>query len=315
MNTLTDERKQFLKSALLEKGSTKKFLSDIDNIQELIFLITVLNELSDKNVGFNIEDSRELIYKHLISKISELPECFLIADHSARSLLINNSYADLFSCREFAENAVKRYSDMGIKCSLIESSSIDSNIFEYLYYRGIKYLMIDCTESTYNIAVQRNDILSNSKIKKSAECSTDNPSLRFAIANFYCSLNHRQIFGVNDRNLSNLQNLMTYHTANAKYLVPVKPDPEDAEKFSMAKTTMENQGEMLTVFTDKPEFDKFYIHKDWDYAILDFDNVAGSVIEGKCNGIVINPSSERLSIDRKTMAYIRKTAKNLFLKS
>ena len=313
MNILTDERKNFLESALLEKGATKKFLSDIDNLQELIFLIAVLNERSDKNVGFNIADSRELIYKHLLEKVSRLPEYFLIADPSSRGLLINNSYADLFSCREFAESAVKRYSDMGIVCSVFQPE--DTNIFEYLYYRGIKYIMIDQTETTYSIAVKRSEIIPNSRIKKSADCTTDNPALRFAIANFYCSMHHQQIFRIDDKKLTNLQNLMIYHTANAKFLVPVKHNSENPDKAVMATTKMENQGNMLTVFTDKPQFDKFYPHNDWDYAVLDFDNVCAGVISGKCHGIVINPSEERLSVDRAVMAHIRKTAKNMTLKS
>lgn len=314
MNKLNDERKLFLESALLEKGATKKFLADIDDIQELIFLITLLNERSDKNVGFNIEDSSELIYKHLIGKIPELSEYFLIADASTGGLLIKDNYADLFTCREFAENAVKHYSDMGVKCSVFESKNIDGNIFEYLYYLGVKYLMIDCVDSVYSIAVKRNDILSKSKIRKSAECDIDNPSLRFAIANFYCSLNHREAFGIDDKKLTNLQNIMIYYTANAKYLVPAKRNPENPAKLTMAKTVMENQGELLTVFTDKPEFDKSYSN-EWEYAVLDLERVLQSAAAGNCNGIVINPSGERLSLDKNSITHIIKAAKNISLKN
>lgn len=314
MNKLNDERKQFLETALLEKGATKKLLADIDDIQELIFLITVLNERSDKNVGFKIEDSSELIYKHLIGKISELSECFLIADGSTGGLLIKDNYADLFTCREFAEDAVKHYSDMGIGCSVFESKNAGRNIFEYLYYLGVKYLMVDCTESSYSIAVKRNDILSKSKIRKSAECDIDNPSLRFAISNFYCSLSHKEAFGIDDKKLNNLQNLMIYYTANAKYLVPAKRNPENPQKLTMAKTTMENQGELLTVFTDKPEFDKSY-SDEWEFAVLDLERVFQSAVAGNCNGIVINPSGERLSLDRATITHIIKTAKNMKIKA
>lgn len=314
MNKLNDERKKNLESALFEKGATKKFLSDINDVQELIFLINLLNERSDKNVGFNIQDSSESIYKHLIGKLSELSECFFIADASTGGLLIKDNYADLFTCRQFAEDAVKRYSNMGVKCSVFDSSDYKGNIFEYLYYLGVQYLMIDCTENTYSIAVKRNDILSNSKIRKSAECDIDNPSLRFSISNFYCSLNHKESFGIDDKKLNNLQNLMIYYTANAQYIVPSKRDSEDSSKLIMAKTVLENQGELLTVFTDKPEFDKSY-SDEWEYIVLGLEHVLQSAVAGNCNGIVINPSSERLSLDRATISHIIKTAKTMTFKA
>jgi len=316
MNKITDERKQILKSALFEKGATKKFLADIDDIQELIFLITLLNECSEKNTGFNIEDSRELIYKHLISKIAVLEKCFILTDNFTGGPLISQNYADIYSCCDFADEAVKYFSSIGIECSVTESDKINMNIFEYLYYMGIKYLRIDYSPSSYNISVLRSEILSKSKIKKSGctDCDTDNPALRFAISNFYCSMHYRKILGIDDRKIENLQNIMTYQTAHAKYLVPVKPNPENPEKFTMAKTVIKNQGEMLTVFTDKPEFDKAY-PEGWEYLILDLNSVAECAVSGKCNGIVINVMSERLSINRNAINKIIKDAQNMILKS
>lgn len=315
MYTLNDERKQNLKDALFQKGATKKFLADIDDIQELIFLIASLNKCPDKNVGFNIDDSRELIFKHFLSKIANLSEYFLICDKSTGGLLINQNYADLFSCKEIADAAEKNYTSIGVQCSVISTNSLGiDNIFEYLYFLGIKYLMIDRSPTSYCIAVNRNDILSKSQIKKNNNygCSIDNPELRFAISNFYCSLRYKNAFGIDDRRLTNLQNIMTYETANAKYLLPVK-SKDDKEKFSAAKVTIQNHGEMLPVFTDKIEFNKVF-PKGWDYMTLDFENVSRSAVTGNCNGIVINLASERLSIDRHTIEHIKKTAANMIIK-
>ena len=61
MNKLNDERKKNLESALFEKGATKKFLSDINDVQELIFLINLLNERSDISVVCYMQYSSESI--------------------------------------------------------------------------------------------------------------------------------------------------------------------------------------------------------------------------------------------------------------
>lgn len=314
MNTLTDEKKQALKAALFERGATKKFLADISDTQELIFMIALLEDCSDKNVGFNINDSRELIYKHLCTKISELKKCFLITDKSTGGLLIKQGCADLYSCREFADAAVKYYNNLGVECSVFESEELSMNVFEFMYYLGIKNILIDCTPETYNIKVKRNEILSKAKIKKeeNSDCKIDNPSLRFAISNFYCSLHHKEAFNVSDKRLTNLQNIMIYETAHAKYIVPTMNN--NSENITLAKISIENQGEMFPVFTDKTEFEKWNKSKEWGYIILDFNNTLASVVSGNCNGIVINPFGERLSIDRKTLANIRKTAEHMVVK-
>jgi hypothetical protein len=325
MNTISDERKETLKSVLFEKGATKKMLADIEDIQELIFLIVTLNECTDKNVGFNIDDSRELIYKQVTSRLSQLPEYFLLADNNTGGIFIHNNYADIFSCEEFANDALKQYADMGIDCSLLKIDSKNTNlpknidVFTYLYYLGIKYIMVDST--AYGMAVKRSEILSKSQIKKENvfKCEVENPSLRFAVCNFYGSLKNKQALNVSESKLKNLENIMIYETAHAKYLVPVKYKGEkvsadefnkNSQLFTMAKTVLETQGEMITVFTDKMEFDKSY-PEGWDYIVLDFDTL--STI-GRCNGIVVNVSSERLSIDKRTIEHIKKTAKKMVLK-
>lgn len=322
MNIITDERKQILKSALFEKGATKKMLTNIDSIQEIIFLITELKECTSKNVGFNINDSCELLYKHLVSKLSELPEYFMIADNSTGGLFLYNNYAYIFSDESIADEAVKRFSEMGVKCSVFRTSSLSMNTFEYLYYLGIKYLMVDYT--AYSIAVNRSEIRSNAQIKKDNKDNSDfelkaNPSLRFAISNFYSSLKNKNSLSIDDKRLKNLENIMIYETANAKFLVPVKEKitdeilSDDNVKIEIAKTSIGSNGELITVFTDKMEFDKSY-PEGWNYSMLDFNSIAGIAFKSDCNGIVINVSSERLSVDKNTILHIRETAKHMKLK-
>ncbi|MDE5946284.1 MAG: SseB family protein [Oscillospiraceae bacterium] len=322
MNTITDERKQIIKSALFEKGATKKMLADIDNIQEIIFLITELKECTSKNVGFNINDSCEFLYKHLISKFSELTEYFMISDNSTGGLFLYNNYAYIFSDENIANEAVKNFSDAGVECSLFRTSSLNMNTFEYLYYLGIKYLMIDFT--AYSIAVNRSEIRSNAQIKKDNKDNNDfelkaNPSLRFAISNFYSSLKNKNALSIDDKRLKNLENIMIYETANAKFLVPVKEKitdktlPDDNIKIEIAKANLESQGELITVFTDKMDFDKTY-PKGWNYSMLDFNSITEIALKSDCNGIVVNVSSERLSIDKNTILHIRETAKHMKIK-
>ena len=321
MNIITDERKQQLKDMLFERGATKKMIADLD-IQELIFLIASMNECTDKNVGFNMDDSKELIYKSITTKLASLPEYFLIIGASTNGPFIHENYADIFTCEEFAEDAVKQYSARGIQCSVYKVSADKTglpeniDIFTYFYYLGIKYILVDSTR--YGIAVKRNEVLSKAQIKKENlfGCDIENPAMRFAVSNFYSSVNNKDALGISDERLKNLEYHMIYETANAKYLVPVKykgekPSDNDFEKnrhlLSMARVNIENRGDMLTVFTDKMEFDKGNTD-GWDYITLDFATLCTI---GGCNGIVINIMSERLSIDHKTMASIRDNAKKI----
>lgn len=102
------------------------------------------------------------------------------------------------------------------------------------------------------------------------------------------------------KNLAELEEETSANITRARFMLPVKEGEEGENKGKKGVMLLKNDKDevLIPLFTDAGEMRKFMRGKPCPIAVVDFRAVADMVMKGDSAGIVINPSSSNVALDK-----------------
>ncbi|MBE5962756.1 MAG: hypothetical protein E7256_15495 [Lachnospiraceae bacterium] len=318
---ITLERKNEIGPIIFEKEIKKEKLEDL-NIQEVIFLIISLRHFREKFPQADFEQNEKVLYDNLIEKVKNAETLYMTFDKATHFPFINMGYVDLYSKKEYAEEAAEYYEKKNYRPLEVKEVKKDTSnqpqgmpIFGWLYYLGMEKLLLD--NGKYKMEIKREEILPPPDYSHLPKISVPvtNPPLRYAIINFFEEMKWRVNYPQRKEQVQQKENKMIEEICKAKYLIPMKQEGK-AEKIAENKVVMKERGTILfaklvnteqasfvPLFTDWTEFQKAYDKKEWNGMIV---SIMDAITLAKKDGVVINPLGENLILNQNSMEEIKK---------
>ncbi len=316
---LTEERKNEIGEIAYEEDinpETIKFLS----LQELLFLLTVQEKFNKIAPFPGYEANRRKVYNEILSRVRDAKTLYVLFDLNTGYPFIDHGYINIYSCEEYANEAVKVFAKQFRKLQVrpckadneAESASERRTFFDYLYYLGIENFIVD--NGYYRAHFKRNEIVAAPGDWGGAgDNSPKNPALVFAILDFLGEARWPVKYEKREEVLRAKEMRMAAAAQAAKYIVPMQHEgpvevlddgrfrftPETKIRFPEIKSPDEKH--FLPVFTDGVEFSKMFRNNESEYrgAVFGFADILKFV--GDKSGVIINPAGQKIMIPRERM--------------
>ena len=110
------------------------------------------------------------------------------------------------------------------------------------------------------------------------------------------------------KNLAELEEETSANITRARFMLPVKEGEEGENKGKKGVMLLKNDKDevLIPLFTDAGEMRKFMKGKPCPVAVVDFRAVTDMVMKGNGAGIVINPSSSNVALNKQGVASLVK---------
>ena len=321
-DTLSPERKEEVGNLAFEPKLKYSAIQDL-NLQELLFLLTVIVTFNQKSPLENFEANRRLVYNEMLNRIREAEKIYVLFDGTTGYPFLEGGFADIYLEKEKAELAAGLYRAQMRNVRAEERSTggyedgqVKKGFFDYLFYLGIQRVSID--NGFYRGLFTPEDIVAAPFHEGENDSILRNPKLNFEILTFLGELRWPINFPDKSKALANLQMRVMMDLRTSRLLVPIYYEVGgdeggkvtlSADKPLPAPTITGPQNmRFLPVFTDGIEYNRRY-GKDqaWKPAILHYSQVFLAV--KSLDGIVVNDGGMKLVVRKSDMEGLEKALK------
>ncbi|WP_044915645.1 SseB family protein [Butyrivibrio sp. WCE2006] len=321
---LTDERKEEIGKLVYEEDlnqETIKFFS----MQELLFLLTVQEGYQKVSPIPGYETNHRKVYNEILGRVRDAKTLYVLFDSMTGYPFIDHGYINIYSSEEYATAAVNAFSKQFRKLIVrpckadneAESASERRTFFDYLYYLGAENFIID--NGYYRAHFKRNEIvLAPGDWGNGGDKSPKNPALVFSMLDFLGEVRWPVKYEKRDAVLTAKEMRMAKEAQAAHYIVPMQHEGpievlEDGRykftadtKIRFPEIKSSDEKHFLPVFTDGIEFSKSFRNTEFKGAVFGFGDILKFV--GDKNGIIINPSGQKVMIPRDRMLALQMAA-------
>ena len=321
---LTDERKDEIGELVYEEdinAETIRFLS----LQELLFLLTVQEKFQKEAPIPGYEANHRKVYNEILNRIRDAKTLYVLFDMNTGYPFIDHGYICIYSCEEYAKEAVKVFEKQFRKLAVrpckadneAESASERRTFFDYLYYLGIENFIVD--NGYYRAHFKRNEIVAApGDWGGVGDKSPKNPALVFAILDFLGEARWPVKYEKREEVLTAKEMRMAAAAQAAKYIVPMQHEGpvevlEDGRfkftadtKIRFPEIKSNDEKHFLPVFTDGIEFSKMFRNTEYRGAVFGFADIIKFV--GDKQGVIINPAGQKIMIPRERMLALHLTS-------
>ncbi len=321
---LTVERKAEIGEMLYEEElSTEaiRFLS----MQELLFLLTAQERFQKASPLPGFESNHRKIYNEILGRVRDAKMLYVLYDQVTGYPFIDHGYINIYSCEEYAQNAVKVFEKQFRRLAVrpckadneAESAKDRRSFFDYLYYLGIEHFIVD--NGYYRAHFKRGEIVAApGDWGGSTDNSPKNPALVFAMLDFLGEARWPVKYEKRQEVMKAKELRMAQMAQAATYIVPMQHEGpvevmEDG-RFKFTKDTKirfpeiktKNEKHFLPIFTDGIEFSKMFGKSEFRGAVFAFGDILRFV--GDKDGVIINAGGEKIMIPRDRMLVLQMAA-------
>ncbi|WP_026526460.1 SseB family protein [Butyrivibrio sp. VCD2006] len=314
---ISEERKDEIGELIYEEDlslETLKFLS----LQELLFLLTVQERFQKEAPIPGYEANHRKVYNEILSRVRDAKTLYVLFDLNTGYPFIDHGYINIYSCEEYAQEAVKVFEKQFRKLQVrpckadneAESASERRTFFDYLYYLGIENFIVD--NGYYRAHFKRNEIVAAPGDWGGAgDKSPKNPALVFAMLDFLGEARWPVKYEKREQVLTVKEMRMAQAAQAAKYIVPMQHEGPvevlDDGRFKFTADTKirfpeiksSDEKHFLPIFTDGVEFSKMFRNSEYRGAVFGFSDILKFV--GDKHGVIINPAGQKIMIPRERM--------------
>ncbi|MDO5520642.1 MAG: SseB family protein [bacterium] len=275
------------------------------SIAETIHVIKYLEVFQKASPLENYEDNHTVVAQTIFEKIKEAPVLYVMFDDKTELPFVATGFAELYSKKEYAEQAVSHYAEQFRSLSIREVTKEDTkwlngvNLFAYFYYLGMDEMLIDNGQQAF--AFKREEILetpdwSNLDAENKPVLNGD---LRFWMNVYLEEARWEVSYEGHEERVNQLEEEMVKRLLPARFLVPVVTDEETGQVTKVATLSNTNKEAFLPMFTDWFEFDKVYDQEVWNAMVISFQE--GIQYGLRCTGLAINPRGENIMMSKEIM--------------
>lgn len=320
-DSIARERKEELCGLLWERRLKYETVRELTT-QELLFLMTAMENAQIEKPLENYEENHQILYSEILNRVRSAEKLSVLYDSTTGYPFLESGLCCVYLEKERAEKAAEMYGKQFRKLNAAEvplyqelPDGTKKSFFDYLGYLGMTWLLLD--NGWYRARFRAGDVVNSIQWEEKPQEEVKNPRLFFTGLNLTqearWTVDYEERKGV----LGRLQ-FEAYTALRTSRLIVPMITPEGAAPDGNGKYTLkegeqlriplakDGQGnEFVPVFTDAPEFSRAFGNKpEVRPAIVDYAKLIPAMTGKK--GLIVNPAGLKLAFALQDLAGMEK---------